>query len=245
MLTILQHLGGIALLARRVALRAAEGRWDWEEIVRALWAYGVNALPIAVLVALFSGAIMVMQAGVYIRQYGVYNLVGWFAGFSTLREMAPVLIGFIFSGRVGSHQTSELAAMKVGEKMDALRLLNVDMIGLWVWPRVLAMTVAMVALVIVGDAAALAAGAGCARLLMGLSLQAFAVSLQTFLGASDFLVGILKGGLFGATVGIVSSYFGMRTPPGAAGVGRAVHAQVVVSALGLVCVDYGVTMVFP
>jgi phospholipid/cholesterol/gamma-HCH transport system permease protein len=244
MVRVLAHLGGMARLTTRIVARALRGQCARHELTRALWAYGNASLPIASLTAMFSGAIMVMQAGVYIRQYGVYNLVGWFAGFSTLREMAPVLIGFIFSGRVGSHHTSELASMVVGDKLDALRLLNVDVTTLWIVPRVLAMTVAMVALVTLGDAVALLAGASCARLLMGLSFQSFFTSLASFIHVADFGIGVLKGGLFGATVGLVSSYFGLRAEHGAAGVGHAVHAQVVASALGLVCVDYGVTMVW-
>lgn len=40
MRTLFRHLGGVSLLGKQVVLRATQGDWDWEEIVRALWSHG-------------------------------------------------------------------------------------------------------------------------------------------------------------------------------------------------------------
>ncbi len=81
----------------------------------------VKSLPIVVVTALFTGAIMVIQAAPIVQRYGAQGLLGWGAGFGTLREIAPLLTALMISGRVGANNTAELGTMVVTEQIDALR----------------------------------------------------------------------------------------------------------------------------
>ncbi len=186
---------------------------------------------------------MVLQGAIYVDQFGVYNLVGWYTGFATFREIGPMLIGLMFSGRVGANNASELATMRVTEQIDALRVLAIDPYEALILPRTISMIVALGALVIYGNLVAILSGALCAKLLLNVEYGFFFQSFVERLGPADFLIGVEKALLYGLVVAIVSTHFGLTARGGASGVGRAVNAQVVAAAVGLFLVDYLMTSV--
>lgn len=240
-LMLLTQLGGLAGVLTTVLRRLVRGRLDGREWLRAMVQFGEGTVPIVMATAAFTGMIMVLQGAVYVERYGVYDLVGWFSGFTTFREVGPVLIGLMFSGRVGASHTSELATMKVNEQLDALRCLAIDVYELLVVPRTLCMVLAMGGLVVLGDLVAVLGGAACAHWLMGITPEAFVRSLIAGLSVQDFLVGLYKALVFGLAVAVVASHFGLRASGGATGVGRAVNAQVVVSAIAIFALDFLLT----
>ncbi len=242
-LRITEDTGGMFLVALRVLRGLVPPRLDRDELLRSLVAFGEASLPIVIATAAFTGMIMVLQGAAYIEQFGVYNLVGWYTGFSTFREVGPILVGLMVSGRVGANNTSELATMRVTEQLDALRILAIDPYEILIVPRTVAIVIAMTALVIFGDLVAILAGAVFARLLLGLDYWIFFNSLFNLLDPDDFLIGVEKAVAVGFVVAVVSSYFGLNARGGSTGVGRAVNAQVVACAVALFWVDYLLTSV--
>src|SRR5690242_9197012 len=88
-LEIAETLGGMGLLAYRIASRVATLRLDGAELMRNFYKMGVKSIPIVIVTALFTGAIMVIQAAPLVQRLGAYGYLGWGAGFGTLREIAP------------------------------------------------------------------------------------------------------------------------------------------------------------
>src|SRR5689334_12125757 len=127
---------------------------------------GVKSVPIVALTAFFTGGIMVIQSGIFVKRFNAQGLLGWGAGYATFREVGPILIGLMFSGRVGSNNAAELGTMTVTEQIDGLRTLAIDPIRYLIVPRVIAMIVAMFSLLIIGDAVAAFGGMLFGKLLM-------------------------------------------------------------------------------
>jgi len=235
--------GGMVLVLGQSLRRVARGRCDRDELLRSIVSFGLESLPIVLATAAFVGMIMVLQAVSYVRQYGVYDLVGWFTGFTTLREVGPVLIGLMFSGRVGANNTAELATMKVSEQLEALDVLALDVFELLIVPRAFAMIIGLSALVILGDLMAIIAGALCARVLVEVSFTQFVASVVGRVSVDDLSVGVVKALIFGAAIAVVSAHFGLSARGGSSGVGRAVNAQVVAAAVAIFILDYFLTSV--
>lgn len=244
-LALAHAAGGMTIVGARVARRVVSGRIDRDELVRAMVAFGVDSLPVVVATAAFTGAIMVLQGALYVEKYGVYDLVGWYAGFATFREIGPVLIGLMFSGRVGASHASELATMRVTEQLDALEILALDVVELLLAPRVLAMTLCMLLLVLFGNACALVSGSVTAKLLVGLDYGQFVQSMVNGLEPWDLFAGLIKAVTFGALIALVATHFGLSARAGAKGVGAAVNAQVVACAVAMFVADYALTSVMP
>jgi phospholipid/cholesterol/gamma-HCH transport system permease protein len=239
----LREIGRLAKLLWRIVLNLPPWRFDGRETWRALYRVGVESLGIVVITAILTGAIMVIQSGMYIRQYGAYGLLGWGAGYSVLREIGPIMIGLMFSGRVGANNAAELGTMKVTEQIDGLRALAIDPVAYLVVPRVIAMLVMMFLLVIIGNFTALVGGALTSQLILGVDVEVFFWSLRTYLDMADFWHGVVKSVGFGFAIAVISCHFGLNVRGGAVGVGRAVNASVVGSAIAIFMLDYLVSFV--
>ncbi len=241
---ICREVGAAYLLLLHVGTLLLRGRFDRRELGRSLAAMGADSLPIVALTAFFTGGIMVIQAGIFVRRFGAYGLLGFGAGYATLREVGPLLIGLMFSGRVGANNAAELGTMTVTEQIDGLRALAIDPIAFLIVPRVLAMVIALFCLLLVGDAVALSGGALFGKWLLGVEFSSFFHSFADNLKLADLSVGLVKAAVFGLAIAISSCHFGSSVRGGAPGVGRAVNAAVVASALAIVLSDQLITVLF-
>jgi phospholipid/cholesterol/gamma-HCH transport system permease protein len=236
---VLRITGGLGLLFGRIALRLARADFDRRELVTSLYKMGIKSLPIVVVTALFTGGIMVIQAAPIVERYGARGLLGWGAGFGTLREIAPLLTALMISGRVGANNTAELGTMAVTEQIDALRALAIDPLGFLVVPRFLGIVTTLFLSTIFSDVLALFGAAYAGALILGVEPVIFYNGLSSgLLGIGDVLHGLSKSVVFGVVIALSSCHFGVSTSGGAPGVGRAVNATVVVSATGIFVLDY-------
>ncbi len=240
-LELTRQVGGIVVLGGKVLRALIPPRIDGRELVKNLHKMGNRSVPIVVLTAFFAGGLMMLQSGPFVKKFGATALAGWGAGYAVLREIGPILIALMFSGRVGANNTAELSTMTVTEQLDGLRALAIDPIRFLVVPRVLAMIVMLVALTVIGDAVALLGATIVAHFMLDIEwatmFHSFADNLQPY----DFLHGVAKSFAFGGAIAMTSCYFGVTVKGGAVGVGRAVNAAVVAAAVSIMLLDFLLT----
>jgi phospholipid/cholesterol/gamma-HCH transport system permease protein len=231
--------GGMAILLARIIARIVPPRVDSRELWKNLYKMAVKSLPIVLVTALFTGAIMVIQAAPIVQRYGAEGLIGWGAGFGTLREIAPLLTALMISGRVGANNTAELGTMVVTEQLDALRVLDIDPISFLIAPRFIAIVCTLFMMTLFADALALFGAAYSSSALLGVSAITFYNGVTSgLLGFGDVANGLVKSLVFGLVMGLASCHFGLATSGGAPGVGRSVNATVVTTAAGIFVLDY-------
>ena len=238
---VAQEVGGIVVLTAQVIRALVPPRIDTRELWRNLHKMGNRSVPIVVLTAFFAGGLMTLQAGPFVKKFGATSLAGWGAGYAVLRELGPILIALMFSGRVGANNTAELGTMTVTEQLDGLRALAIDPVRFLVVPRVIAMMVMLVALTVIGDLVALVGASVVARGLLDIDWSVMYDSFADNLKPADFLHGVYKSIGFGAAIAMSSCYFGVTVRGGAVGVGRAVNAAVVASAVSIMVLDFFLT----
>jgi phospholipid/cholesterol/gamma-HCH transport system permease protein len=240
-LRVTQEVGGIVVLTGQVLRALVPPKIDGRELVKNLYKMGNRSVPIVVLTAFFSGALMMLQAGPFVKKFSAAALAGWGAGYAVLREIGPILIALMFSGRVGANNTAELATMTVTEQLDGLRALAIDPVRFLVVPRVIAMMVMLVALTVIGDLVALTGATIIGKLMLGIDWSTMYYSFADNLEPYDFLHGVYKSIAFGAAIAVSSCYFGVTVRGGAVGVGRAVNAAVVAAAVSIMLLDFFLT----
>lgn len=239
-------IGAEGVLLARILSRTFSGQVDRAELVRCLYRMGIRSVPIVTVTALFVGGIMVIQAAPTVQRYGVQGLLGWAAGFGTLREIAPLLTALMISGRVGANNTAELGTMTVTEQVDALRAMAIDPIGYLVTPRFFGIVITLFLSTILADALALIGASVAGKALLGVEPAVFYNGLTGgLLGVTDVLNGLVKSVVFGVAIALSSCHFGLATEGGAPGVGRAVNSAVVVSAAGIFVLDYLISFAIP
>lgn len=242
-LEVSRNTGGVFLLFFQVLKRLLPLNMDRLEFKRCLFRMGYRSVSIIMATALVVGVILVIQAFVFVDRYGLRSQLGWGAGFVTIRELGPVLFALMFSGRVGAYTAAELGTMTVTDQINGLRCLALDPISYLVVPRVLAMTVSLAALTIIGNTTALVSASIVGDLMMEVDQHTFWSSLTTMLTPWDYLTSVIKAGFFGGIIALTSCYFGLTAEGGAPGVGRAVNTAVVASASAIFVVDFFSTFV--
>ena len=214
------------------------GRFDRQQLWSNMYTVGVKSFPIVIFTALFIGAIMVLQTGHFVRRTGTTGLLGWGAGLAVLAEIGPVMIGLMFNGRAGAFNTAELGTMTLTNQVTALRAMAIDPIEFLVVPRFISMMVMLGLLAVVGDLFALIGGALTSQFVLSVHWKVFAQGVIDGMLLDEFVLGLVKCTLFGATISVVSCFYGLRAKGGASGLGQAVNASVVVSAVGVFLMDF-------
>ena len=237
-LTLMATLGGFVVIFGRCIASLFPPRFDRDETWRNLYRVGVKSYPIVILTALFTGAILVIQSAFYVKKTGATGLIGYGVGFSVFAEIGPILVGLMFSGRVGANNTAELGTMVVTEQVDALRALAIDPHTYLVVPRFIAMMVMLTLLMVLGDLFAVAGAAITSELLIGLNWRVLIANLLESHLLDEFIMGIVKAACFGVSISCISCHYGMTVRGGAVGVGRAVNDSVVASAAGIFVIDF-------
>jgi phospholipid/cholesterol/gamma-HCH transport system permease protein len=235
--------GGLLVLLGRCLRAPFSPSFEWREMLRQTRAFGVGSLLVLGSTAALVGGILVVQAGLYVRRFGIQELVGWFAGFGILRDVGPLVAGLVFSGRVGSRNAAELASMATRDQLEGLRAIGLDTVRTVVAPRALAMLVSLVGLYFLGSFISIATAALSARLLLGIDGAQFLRSFLERTNLADLGSGALKSVLFAMAVALVSCRAGLLARGGAAAVGDAAKQAVVRGALAIVVLDLAVARV--
>jgi len=198
---------------------------------------GVDSIPIALFIAVFTGMVMALQASYTFTGAIPLYFVGTLVGKTMILELGPVLTGLALSGRVGANIAAELGTMRVTEQVDALETLGYDPVAYLVVPRILAGTLMFPVVVILATAVGIVAGWGTAHELLDMSTPEFMKGLRLFFEPFDVQFAVIKSFTFGLTVTGVGCYFGFHTTGGAEGVGRSTTRSVVVSSMVILVLD--------
>ncbi|MCW2754439.1 MAG: hypothetical protein JWQ32_1850 [Marmoricola sp.] len=160
---------------------------------------------------------------------GAGNRLGTYFVFATLREISPFCTGMAVAGVMGTAMTADLGARRIREELDALTVLGVDAIRTLVLPRVIAITVMMVAFNVIGSVLGMGMGLISATSLGTTSPGAYLGNMLGALTVPELVGTTVKCILIGLFIGVVSAQKGLTAKGGAEGVGRAVNEAVVLS----------------
>jgi len=205
---------------------------------------GVSSMPIVLITAIFTGAVLALQTMTGFRRFHAEDFVGTVVALSICRELGPVLTGLIVSGRVGSGMAAELGTMKVTEQIDALETLAVDPVNYLIVPRFLAGLVMMPVLTTLADVVGMFGGFAVSVYVLGANPNVYYSRSVDFLELDDVYTGLVKAAIFGMIIAIVGCQQGFRAEGGAEGVGRATTRSVVLSSMLILTANYFLTAFF-
>jgi phospholipid/cholesterol/gamma-HCH transport system permease protein len=198
---------------------------------------GVNATPIIALMSFLIGAIIAQQGAFQLRYFGAEIFVVDLVGILQLREIGVLLTAIMIAGRTGSAITAEVGSMKMREEIDALQVMGLNPVGVLIFPRLLALTIALPLLTIIANFSALAGAAVVANVYSGITLEVFLSRLQLAIDVSTVISGMLKAPFMALIIGIVASVEGFKVGGSAESLGRHVTASVVKAIFVVILVD--------
>lgn len=190
---------------------------------------GVDSLLIVSLTLIFTGVVFTLQTAHELIRFGAQSTVGGLIAIAIGRELGPVLVGVVCAGRVGAAITAEVSTMKVTEQIDALKVMAVSPLDYLIVPRMIACMITVPILTVFGDLLGVFGGYMVAVYYSGISSYLFIESIETFVGSYDLIGGLIKAVFFGNVIAVLGCYYGLNSPDGAEGVGKATTQTVVAS----------------
>jgi phospholipid/cholesterol/gamma-HCH transport system permease protein len=214
-----------------------------EFIQQAWFIASVTIVPTA-LVAIPFGAVIALQVGGLIAQFGAQSFTGSASVLAVVREAGPIATALLVAGAGGSAIAADLGARKIREELDAMMVLGIDPIQRLVVPRVLACMLVSVFLNGLVSVVGVAGGYVFNVILQHGTPGAYLASFTALAQMADVWQGLLKALIFGLIAAIVASYKGMNAGGGPKGVGDAVNESVVITFLLLFIVNFVMTAIY-
>src|SRR3954469_25681041 len=143
-----QNLGEMMLLFSRT-MRSLPLAWRYrQKIFDQFFEIGNASLLMVCILSFFIGGVIALLTGPVLVERGLASSVGGLVGISMCKELAPVMMSILITGRIGSAMTAEIGSMRVYQEIDALRTMNINPIHYLVLPRMTAIAIALPLLVV-------------------------------------------------------------------------------------------------
>ncbi|MBM3297027.1 MAG: ABC transporter permease [Candidatus Aminicenantes bacterium] len=246
-LSFFGQLGEVGLLAA-AAFRGLFGRpWERRNFLLQLEEVGVRTVPVVTLTAAFGGLVFGLQTYSGFHRYigpGTEAYGGSIISVGLVRELIPIWVSVMVSGRVASAMTAEIGTMRITEQVDALFSLGADPVKYLVVPRLAACLIMLPCLTLYGDLV----GVFCGWLynaLMGVNSYVYVKNTLIYLEIWDLASGMIKALIFGAVIAVVACWNGLNAEGGAKGVGRATTRTVVVNAVSILILNFFLSKALP
>jgi len=240
---VLGNIGGTLLLMVRALKYTPTLPRQFPRFIEQCYLVGFTTLPIVTILSFFIGSVLALQSGYSMENFGAKQFIGTLVGLTMARELGPVMVAVLVTGRVGSAITAELASMKVYQEVDALVTMNIPPERMLVLPRLAAIIVMMPILAVIANLCGWYGGALVCQYTHFISVdsQAYFAALKRFMEPKDIIDGLLKSEVFGFVIVLVCCYTGLSTRGGPREIGAAVTKAVVASLILILVLDYFVT----
>src|SRR5438128_11798123 len=172
---------------------------------------GIGSLTVLLLTGFFTGAVLALQSGFTLDQFGARPFAGRLVSASMIKELGRVLTGLMLAGRIGSGIAAELGSMVVTDQINALRALGTDPIRKLVVPTVLAGFFMTPVLTVISDTVGILGGWLIAVYQLRVASSLYWSSVTKGLYVQDVWMGVIKPFVFGFLIVTIACHVGLRT----------------------------------
>jgi len=243
-----EEMGEVGLLTFKTFKNLFKKPWEKGIFIQQLEEVGVRSLPVVSLTAAFGGLVFGLQTYIGFHRYigaGSETYGGPIISLGLSKELIPILVGLMVTGRVGSAMAAEIGTMKITEQIDALFSLGADPIRYLVVPRTIACFVMLPFLTIYGDIIGIAAGFFYNVYLMGVNRVLYLRNILLYMELWDVFSGLIKASIFGLIIALIGCWQGLKTEGGAEGVGRATTRTVVIASILILIINFFLSKALP
>jgi len=192
---------------------------DVEQIIAQVFQIGVKSLPLIFIVGTILGSVLIINTAGLVPKIGFGNFFGNLMVIAIVRELGPILTGFLIAGRSGSSLTTRLASMKVNSEIDALETLGINPMRFLLLPAlvggILAMLIANCFFCVSAIGSGFLVTKIATALLEGffhaqLEWNSYYISILAALKPIDFVMGFIKPCVFAAIIATNACYYGTQ-----------------------------------
>jgi phospholipid/cholesterol/gamma-HCH transport system permease protein len=207
-------------------------------VLEQIWEVTFQSFATTAMAGFFVGAIMSVQFAMQLSDFGALGYLGGLATSGTIRELGPLLIAFMLSGKVGAYTSAELGTMRVTEQIDAIRCLGADPMQEIIVPRFIGIIISSFFLLGIGLMMSVIGGTFLAAVFAGVNYEEYFRHIPTILALPSVGIGLFKCLCFAIVLATICTYKGYTASGGAKGVGRGVVATAVTTMTSIVVIDW-------
>src|SRR5471030_2649305 len=207
------------------------GGFEWSEFVRQCYEIGYKSITLVGITSFIMGVVLTLQSRPTLIKFGAVSMLPLMVCVSIIREIGPVITAIICAGKVSSSIGAELGSMKVTEQIDAMEVSGANPVQYLVVTRILAVTLMVPLLTVIGDIIGLAGGFLALNIKDSVSYTLYLHKCVDSIDFSDFLPAFVKTIFFGFAIGFVGCYKGFNSNKGTESVGLAANSAVVSASL--------------
>lgn len=238
MKSFFMEVGELSYFAKRFFVELFKGPFEFKELLRQCYNMGNRSLLLVSVTGFILGLVFTLQSRPTLMQFGAQSWMPSMVSISIVREIGPVVIALICAGRIGSGIGAELGSMRVTEQIDAMEVSGTNPFNYLVVTRIVAATLMLPLLIILGDAVALLGSALVENLKGEVSYLLYFNEVFDALKFTDVFPATVKSFFFGFAIGLVGCFKGYNCKKGTAGVGEASNAAVVYTSMLLFIIDF-------
>jgi len=235
--SFLIEIGELSLFTGRYFKEAFKRPFEFKELLRQCYNMGNRSLLLVVITGFIIGLVLTLQTRPTLMEFGAVSWMPSMVSISLVREIGPIIIALVCAGRIGSGIGAELGSMRVTEQIDAMEVSGTNPFKYLVVTRVLAVTLMLPLLVIIGDAIAIFGSYLVENIKGNVSFMLYFNQVFDALDFGDMIPATIKSFFFGLAIGIVGCFKGYNCEKGTEGVGKAANSAVVFTSLLLFIID--------
>ncbi|TBW29032.1 ABC transporter permease [Gramella sp. KN1008] len=233
-----EEIGDIAYFTGRFFREVFKPPFEFQELLRQCYNMGNRSMLLVGVTGFILGLVFTLQSRPTLMQFGAESWMPSMVSISIVREIGPVIIALICAGRIGSGIGAELGSMRVTEQIDAMEVSGTNPFKFLVVTRIVAATLMLPLLILLGDAIALVGSALVENIKGEVSFLLYFNQVFDSLKFSDIIPATIKSFFFGFAIGLVGCYKGYYCSKGTVGVGEASNAAVVYTSMLLFVIDF-------
>lgn len=244
LLEFLQAAGQFAMFLFVSVSHVFRPPYHFRQLLRQIIDIGYYSLPVVGLTTLFAGMVLALQTYTGFARFNAESAIANVVVLSITRELGPVLAGLMVGGRIGAAIAAEIGTMRVTEQIDALTTLSTNPFKYLVVPRLLAGTLTLPLLVLVGDIIGVFGGYIVSVYRLDMNAADYIRKSWEFVQFTDVFSGLVKAAVFGFIIALMGCYNGYHSRGGAQGVGAATTNAVVSASILILIANYVLTGLF-
>jgi len=203
-------LGFFFLVLKETALFVRRKQVAFSVLVLQILFTGFEALAIVSLISLSIGAVIIVEGGSILPRFGQTSLMYSILIVVITRELGPILTAFIIAARSGTAIATELGNMVVSHEVEAYVSVGVNPISYLVVPRVLGVTLSVMALTVYFNIFGLFGSFVVSQLIKPVPALEYLRGLLHAIQLRDIVSMILKSFLFGIIISVVATFQGFK-----------------------------------
>ena len=244
--SILDKLGSVAIFLYDSIVLSHHSKHLFSKIFHHLYVIGAQSIFVILLIGLFTGLVLGLQAFHAMSLFGAQGMLGSLLSLTLIREMGPVLTAIMIAARAGSAMTAEIGVMRISDQIDALEVMDISPMAYLVSPRIWAAIIAFPLLTAIFNVVGIFGGYLSASVLLGLNSGRYFSGIESSVTLADVNGSLLKAFVFALIVITICCYQGYNVhtrqeAKGPVAVGNATTSAVVMSCVLILISDYILT----